>query len=189
MQTTEHRMKAIGLADLLLYDALAADGVMLLQDGGLMAAWSFRGPDMASASHGEMAALSARLNAILRLGSGWMIQCDAIRSRAPEYPMPGAFPAPVTALIDEERRQQFSAEGAHYESEYFLSLTYLPPEQSEERVKGWMFDGAKELKSAAGRALDFFRSRVEHPALHPLLGLLRRQIGQDRKSTRLNSSH
>jgi type IV secretion system protein VirB4 len=160
MQTTEHRMKAIGLADLLLYDALAADGVMLLQDGGLMAAWSFRGPDMASASHGEMAALSARLNAILRLGSGWMIQCDAIRSRAPEYPVPGAFPAPVTALIDEERRQQFSAEGAHYESEYFLSLTYLPPEQTEEKVKGWMFDGAQRLKSPAQRALDHFRSRV-----------------------------
>src|SRR5215471_16504060 len=160
MQTTEHRMKAIGLADLLLYDALAADGVMLLQDGALMAAWSFRGPDMASASHGEMAALSARLNAILRLGTGWMIQCDAIRSRAPEYPIPGAFPDPVTALIDEERRQQFSAEGAHYESEYFLSLTYLPPEQTEEKVKGWMFDGVQRLKPPAQKALEYFRNSV-----------------------------
>jgi type IV secretion system protein VirB4 len=134
---------------------------MLLQDGGLMAAWTFRGPDMASATNGEMAALSARLNSVLKLGTGWMIQCDAIRSRAPEYPGPGAFPDPITTLIDEERRQQFSAEGAHYESEYFLSLTYLPPEQTEERVKGWMFEGAQELKSPARRALDYFRSRVD----------------------------
>ena len=37
------------------------DGVLLLQDGALLAAWTFRGPDMASATHGEMAALSARL--------------------------------------------------------------------------------------------------------------------------------
>jgi hypothetical protein len=105
MQFTEHRSRAQGLADLLLYDSLINDGVMLLQDGALMAAWSFRGPDMASATHGEMAALSARLNSVLKLGTGWMIQCDAIRSRAPEYPGPGAFPDPITTLIDEERRQ------------------------------------------------------------------------------------
>jgi len=61
MQFTEHRSRAQGLADLLLYDSLIDDGVMLLQDGALMAAWSFRGPDMASATNGEMAALSARL--------------------------------------------------------------------------------------------------------------------------------
>lgn len=160
MHLTEHR-RAQGLADLLLYDSLVEDGVMLLQDGALMAAWSFRGPDMASATHSEMAALSARLNSILKLGTGWMIQCDAIRSRAPGYPAPGAFPDPVTALIDEERRQQFSAEGAHYESEYFLCLTYLPPEQAEEKIKGWMFEGEQRSKSPAQKALDYFRNRID----------------------------
>ena len=92
MRLAEHRRRAQGLADLLLYDSLVDDGVMLLQDGALLAAWSFRGPDMASATAGEMAALSARLNSILRFGAGWMIQCDSIRSRAPEYPGGGAFP-------------------------------------------------------------------------------------------------
>ena len=62
----EHRRKAAGLADLLLYDALIDDGVLLLQDGALLAGWLFRGPDMASATHAEMAALSARLNSVLR---------------------------------------------------------------------------------------------------------------------------
>jgi type IV secretion system protein VirB4 len=161
VRLAEHRSRAQGLADLLLYDSLIDDGVMLLQDGALMAAWSFRGPDMASATNAEMAALSARLNATLKLGTGWMIQCDAIRSRAPEYPHFGSFPDPITALIDEERRQQFSAEGAHFESEYLLTLTYLLPAQSEERVKGWMFDGVSEVKPAAARALDYFRGRVD----------------------------
>jgi type IV secretion system protein TrbE len=161
VRLNEHRARSQGLADLLLYDSLVDDGVMLLQDGALMAAWSFRGPDMASATNSEMAALSARLNSTLKLGTGWMIQCDAIRSRAPEYPEPGSFPDPITNLIDEERRQQFSAEGTHFESEYFLSLTYLPPAQNEERVKGWMFDGASQPRSAAEKALDYFRSRVD----------------------------
>ena len=170
MRLTEHRSRALGLADLLLYDSLIDDGVMLLQDGALMAAWSFRGPDMASATNTEMAALSARLNSTLKFGTGWMIQCDAIRSRAPEYPDHGAFPDPVTMLIDDERRQQFSAEGAHFESEYFLSLSYLPPAQNEERVKGWVFDGASQSKPAAERALDYFRARVN--AFEDLFGSL-----------------
>ena len=63
-------------------------------------------------------------------------------------------------MIDEERRQQFLAEGAHFESEYFLSLTYLPPAESEERAKGWLFDGASQTRPAAEKALDHFRSRV-----------------------------
>ena len=96
---------------------------------------------MGSSTHAEMQALSARLNGILRLGTGWMVHCDAIRSRAPEYPDSGDFPDVVTRLIDEERRAQFTAEGAHFESEYFLTLTYLPPVEAEEKVKGWMFDG------------------------------------------------
>ena len=160
MRLAEHRRRAQGLADLLLYDSLVDDGVMLLQDGALLAAWWFRGPDMASATHGEMAALSARLNSILRLGAGWMIQCDSIRSRAPGYPGRGAFRDPVTRLIDDERREQFTAVGAHFENDYFLSLTYLPPEQTEERVKGWLFDGSREFKSSAEKILDYFKARV-----------------------------
>jgi type IV secretion/conjugal transfer VirB4 family ATPase len=161
LRLNEHRMRPHGLADLLLYDSLVDDGILLLQDGALLAAWSFRGPDMGSSTHAEMAALSARLNAVLRLGSGWMVQCDAIRCQAPEYPGDGAFPDPVTRIIDEERRMQFLAEGAHFESEYFLALTYLPPAASEEKVKGWMFDGRAQSQDAPARkALDDFTSRI-----------------------------
>jgi type IV secretory pathway VirB4 component len=160
MYVAEHRTHAQGLADLLLYDALVDDGVLLQQDGSLLAAWSFRGPDMASATHAEMAALSARLNGILRLGNGWMVQCDAIRSLAPGYPERGAFPDTATRVIDDERRQQFMAEGAHYESNYFLVLTYLPPLENEEKVAGWVFDGKKDRTGAATRALARFKAKV-----------------------------
>src|SRR5271168_1655633 len=141
MQRNEHRSRPRGLADLLLPYALVDDGILLQQDGSLLTGWTYRGPDMMSAAPAEMDALSARLNSVLRLGSGWMLQCDAIRSRAPGYPEQGAFPDGVTRVIDDERRQQFMQEGAHYESDYFLTLTYLPPAEAEEKVKGWMFEG------------------------------------------------
>jgi len=163
MQKDEHRRKPRGLADLLLPYALIDDGILLQQDGSLLAGWSYRGPDMMSAAAAEMDALSARLNHVLRLGSGWMVQCDAIRSHAPGYPEHGAFPDPVSRVIDDERRQQFMDEGAHFESEYFLTLTYLPPPEVEERAKGWLFDGrgAYSSRKTAAQHLERFRAKVD----------------------------
>jgi len=163
MQRNEHRRNPRGLADLLLAYALIDDGILLQQDGSLLAGWSYRGPDMMSAAAAEMDALSARLNHVLRLGSGWMVQCDAIRSHAPGYPDHGAFPDPVSRVIDDERRQQFMDEGAHFESEYFLTLTYLPPPEVEERAKGWLFEGrgAYDSKKTAARHLERFRVKVD----------------------------
>jgi len=161
MQITEHRTHARGLADLLLYGFLVDDGILLQNDGSLLAGWSYRGPDTISASPAEMAALSARLNSVLRLGSGWMVQCDAIRSQAPGYPDAGAFPDAITCVIDDERRQQFTAEGAHYESEYFLTLTYLPPVEAEEKVKGWMFEGRQHRSEPAQLILERFKARLD----------------------------
>ena len=161
MQVTEHRTHARGLADLLLYGFLVDDGILLQTDGSLLAGWSYRGPDTMSSSPAEMAALSARLNSVLRLGSGWMVQCDAIRSQAPGYPDAGAFPDTITSVIDDERRQQFTAEGAHYESEYFLTLTYLPPIEAEEKVKGWMFEGREHRSEPAQLILERFKARLD----------------------------
>jgi type IV secretion system protein VirB4 len=158
----ESRREPRGLADLLLPFALIDDGILLQHDGSLLAGWSYRGPDMLSASTAEMEALSARLNSALRLGTGWMVQCDAIRSRAPGYPERGSFPDPVTRVIDDERRQQFMQEGAHFESDYFLTLTYLPPLAAEERLKGWLYEGREHSADrAAQAALDHFRAKID----------------------------
>ena len=87
-----------------------------------------------------------------------MMQCGAIRSRAAGYPEHGAFPDPVSKLIDDERRQQFMAVGAHFESEYFVALTYLPPTEIEERAKGWLFEGrgAYDSSKTAAQHLERF---------------------------------
>ena len=162
MQLIEHRRKPVGLADLLMHHALIDDGILLQQDGSLLAGWTYRGPDMMSSPPSEMDALSARLNSVLKLGSGWMLQCDAIRTEAPGYPRNGAFPDPVTQVIDDERRQQFMAEEAHYESEYFLTLTYLPPVEMEQKVQGFMFEGRKSGSTYTGaQTLERFRSQLE----------------------------
>ena len=147
----EGRKWVAGLPDLLLYASMIDDGILLLQDGALMATWRYAGPDLGSATHEEMAALAERLNSVLKLGSGWLVHCDAIRCEVNEYAKQGAFPDSVTSLIDDERRAQFKAEGRHYESTYFISLTYLPPMQSEEKVKGFLFKGGSRRQQDCWR--------------------------------------
>jgi len=164
MKIVENRTYARGLPDLLRYASLVDDGVMLQSDGSFMAVWKYSGPDLASATFEEMASLTQRLNNILRLGSGWMIQCDTIRGEAPGYPPRGAFPDAVTRVIDDERRAQFMKEGSHYESDYFFVLTYLPPTQAEEMILAFVFEKGsedKKEKSVAERALTYFNNKVQ----------------------------
>ena len=53
MHRNEHREEPSGLADLLLPFAMIDDGILLQQDGSLLAGWTYRGPDMMSASAAE----------------------------------------------------------------------------------------------------------------------------------------
>ena len=156
----EVRKETEGLADLLRWAAVIEDGIVMQWDGSLMAVWKYRGPDLASATHAEMNAVAARLNNILRLGSGWMVQVDAFRFHADDYAPPGFFGNPVTALIDEERRAQFSSK-SHFESEYFFTLTYLPPLAAEEKATGFFISGPKVRRQHAAEALEYFKIRVK----------------------------
>ncbi len=160
----ETRKQPQGLADLLLWFGLVDDGVVMQRDGSFLAAWEYRGPDLQSATHLEMAAIARRLNRILRLGSGWMIQVDAFRTFSSGYAPQGSFPDHVTALIDSERREQFGQEGSHFENEYFLALTYMPPVAASEKLQGFMMSQAAQDCSdsahAGAEALRFFKAKI-----------------------------
>jgi type IV secretion system protein VirB4 len=97
-------------SDLMPYAALVENGVILLKDGSLMAGWYFAGPDSESSTDFERNEVSRRINAILaRLGSGWMIQVEAVRVPTTAYPDREAcrFPDPISRAIDDERRTRF----------------------------------------------------------------------------------
>ena len=153
--------KPKGLADLVNYAALVDDGVCLLKDGGFLAAWTYTGPDLESASHDELAVLSSQVNsALVRLGNGWMLHVDAIRRPSVGYPEGGAFPDPTTRLIEEERRERYTAEGTHFESAYYLALTYRPPAEIENRVSALFLEGDGDRRQGWNQILDIFRRTV-----------------------------
>ncbi|TXR33768.1 conjugal transfer protein TrbE [Ectopseudomonas mendocina] len=140
LNLTEYQRRPAQLADWLPWAGLVAPGVVLNKDGSFQRSLRFRGPDLNSATQGELVVTSARLNnALRRLGSGWALFIEAERLAAANYP-DSDFPEPLSWLVDEERRAAFEAHGSHFESSYHLTLLYLPPEESRSRAAGLLYE-------------------------------------------------
>jgi len=161
MSLREYRPGAHRLADFLPWAALVAPGIVLNKDGSFQRTARFRGPDLDSATPAELVAVTARLNAALRrLGSGWAIFVEAARDPAGGYP-DDTFPDPVSALVERERAAQFAEHGAHFESRYYLTLTWLPPAEDAARAESWLFEGRAPQRSNARDWLSGFSDRTE----------------------------
>jgi len=140
LNLAEYRQRPALLADWLPWAGLVAPGVVLNKDGSFQRTARFRGPDLDSATQGELIATSARLNnALRRMGSGWALFVEAERLAAADYPR-SAFPEPLSWLVEEERRAAFEESGNHFESGYHLTLLYLPPEESRARAAKMLYE-------------------------------------------------
>ena len=141
---TEFKRHPDRLSDFLPWASLVAPGIVLNKDGSLQRSFSFRGPDLDSATQSELVSVSARLNnAIKRLSGGWGIYCEAQRIKSQSY-AESVFPDPVTLMIDEERRNFFSA-GNHYESVYYLTLIFLPPPDQQKKIENFFIERGHDI--------------------------------------------
>lgn len=151
-------------ADLVPYAGLVDNGVILLKDGSLMAGWYFAGPDSESSTEAERNEVSRQINAILsRLGSGWMIQVEAVRVPTGDYPAEDDchFPDPVTRAIDAERRAHFQKERGHFESRHALILTWQPPEPRRSGLTRYVYsDTVSRSATYADKALETFLTSI-----------------------------
>ncbi|SCW83621.1 type IV secretion system protein VirB4 [Rhizobium mongolense subsp. loessense] len=151
-------------ADLVPYAGLVDNGVILLKDGSLMVGWYFAGPDSESSTDAERNEVSRQINAILsRLGSGWMIQVEAVRVPTADYPQqPDChFPDLVTSAIDAERRAHFQKERGHFESRHALILTWRPPEPRRSGLTRYVYsDTGSRSATFADKALESFLTSI-----------------------------
>jgi type IV secretion system protein VirB4 len=146
----EYRAKAERLFDHLPWVALIGPGLILNKDGGFQKSLAFRGPDLASSTAAGLVAARAQLNnALRRLGSRWCLHIEALRAGSQDYPA-SAFPDPVSALVDDERRAAFEAEERHFESRYVLTFTYLPPEEAISTAESLLLENAPAGRGAEG---------------------------------------
>src|SRR5690606_18356163 len=161
MNLAEYRKRPALLADWLPWAGLVAPGVVLNKEGSFQRTARFRGPELDSATQGELIATSARLNnALRRVGSGWALFVEAERREAANYPE-SSFPEPLSWLVDEERRGAFEEADSHFESTYHLTLLYLPPEESTARAAKLVYENTKVAGVDWRERLEGFVSETE----------------------------
>ena len=161
MHLAEYRKRPALLADWLPWAGLVAPGVVLNKDGSFQRTARFRGPDLDSATQGELIATSARLNnALRRLGSGWALFVEAERRAAADYPH-SDFPEPLSWLVDEERRASFEEDHSHFESSYHLTLVFLPAEESRARAAKLLYENTPQSGVDWRERLESFISETD----------------------------
>ena len=139
LNLAEYRQRPALLADWLPWAGLVAPGVVLNKDGSFQRTFQFRGPDLDSATQGELIATSARQNnALRRTGSGWAFYIEAERMRASSYPQ-SSFPEPLSWLVDEETRGVRGV-GWPFRERLSLHVAHLPPQESRARAAGMLYE-------------------------------------------------
>ena len=128
------------LSDLIVWGTLIAPGIVLNKDGSLQTTYRFRGPDLDSTTTSVLVATMARINnALRRLGSGWALHVEARRRVSNDYP--DLIPVPSAAyLIDYERHQAFAESGTKLVTDYYMTFTFLLPEDRSAKASSWLFE-------------------------------------------------
>ncbi|WP_448954907.1 conjugal transfer protein TrbE [Labrys neptuniae] len=161
MNLSEYRNRNSRLADFLPWVALVDAGIVLNKDGSFQRTARFRGPDLDSAVPAELVAVADRLNNVFRrLGSGWAIFVEAQRHASNLYP-DSRFPDPASALVDAERKADFEETGMHFESNYFLTFTFLPPAEDATRAESWLYEGREKKGLAPNEVMVGFADRTD----------------------------
>jgi type IV secretion system protein TrbE len=158
----EYRKEPRRLADLLLWAGLIAPGVVLNKDGAFQKTLAYRGPDLDSSTPGELLANATHLNNLLkRLGSRWAVFIEAQRRPAVDYPT-SPWPNSVSALIDAERRVYFEDLATHYETHYYLTLSWMPPSEQTRRLENLLYEQIPGQASVNYREqMAYFQEEVE----------------------------
>ena len=161
LSLAEYQQRAKSLADYLPWGFLVAPGVVLNKDGSFQKTIAYRGPDLASATPDELVAVTARINNVFRrFGSGWSLYFEAARVPSQDYPK-SKFDHRLAWLIDEERKSAFEGDDRFFESRFFLTFQYLPPEDKTSQFDSLLFDRSADFKSRGWRdALQKFEQEV-----------------------------
>lgn len=164
-------------------------GVLLNKDGALSASWKFRGPDLDSAVDEQLAMITVRLNSLFAsIGTGWVLWFEAQRDLSMNYATDTHFPDAITKAIDLERQRLFS-DGQHYESNYYATVWWMPPNESEERMKNMVVEGRKRKEITEEDALHtFFETADKLISMFNLLSIPSRYLTPDELLTHIHST-
>ncbi|HKV11395.1 MAG TPA: transporter [Thermoanaerobaculia bacterium] len=144
---------------------LVFEGRVLIvnKDGTLSSCFLIEGPDFGTSTSETLERLSSVVNSVLiGLAGEHVVHLDAIRRRASGYPGEGAFPDPLTAYLDELRREDYESEsGEHFITETILTVTQIPPREIYARVALRFERGFESQREDWARSVLGFAERLK----------------------------
>lgn len=136
------------LSSFLLWAYMAEDGVLINKDGSFQRTFEYRGPDLDSVTESELVVRSAQVNnALKRLQGGWAFFSEAQRFKSREYPH-SDWPDKISRAIDNERAIIFRS-GEYYESRYFITFVFIPPQDMETQLKDKLIENKTQARNSS----------------------------------------
>ena len=139
--------------------AMIDEGVIINKNGTFQKTLKFRGYDLDSATIYELQNSNGRLNNILaRFEGNWTMHIEARRVHSKEYEST-EIENFALKLIDNERKSKFQS-GTYFESEYYLTLTYLTPVDTEKKLKNFFIEEEKTAENI-DKSLENFKKEFK----------------------------
>ena len=136
--------------------------IVLNKDGSMQTTFSYRGPDLDSAIKEQLSIITQKLNAaFMAMDTGWVLYFESQRVPSTDYPTDVYFPDPITKIMDDERKEYFSSGGLHFESEYYATVYWMPPNDREGWLRSFVVEGKEQKGQTAEDYIVAFRNTVE----------------------------
>lgn len=166
-KNSHYQRTAEGFSDLLQYDCLIEENIILLKNGSLLTAFYYEGIDMSQIPLDEQEMMTNLISkAIFELGTGWTINFDAVRVETAKYSDRAfsSFPDEISFAIDEERRKFFNSKDTMYATTNFITLTYTPPLEVQTKFIDMMYTESEKNKTltVAEKNLIYFKSKLDN---------------------------
>lgn len=135
--------------------------IVINKDGSIQTTFKYRGPDLDSSIKEQLAIMTQQLNAaLMSLDTGWTIYFEAQRTPSTTYGTDVFFPDIITKAMDEERKRFFSS-GTHFESNYYCTLCWFPPNDSQGKLKNFVVEGRKQRQISSNDYIQDFAETVD----------------------------
>lgn len=131
------------MTDYIITRYIYKDGTALNKNGSLTRVYRYKCDDMDHQTNHMLFLYRHMLNDIFkRFDEKFVINFDSIRRPVKEYP-DSKFEEPILKEMDNSRKKDYIS-GKYYESENYLSITYFPPNDKENKIKSFFITSVSE---------------------------------------------
>lgn len=120
--------------------------IIITKDGSFQTTFKIRGKDLDSCTGYELLNITERINNTLKqLNNNWTLHINAIRKKVKKYQNKQNLKSIPIKILEIERTEFFNS-GNHYESDFYITFTWLTPEDKLAKAKSIFFTKNDEIK-------------------------------------------